>query len=133
MTAQPRIWILSCAVACFAAGVGTGLVLPGVVAAWGGDADGLDHDESYVQRMTSALGLSPDQVQKLRCVMLGYKQEREAAYAALRSTSLDRLPPSLKRDLIEASRRQSARIREILRPDQLARYDDPGAGPGEVR
>ena len=48
-----RLWILGCAVGCFAAGVGAGFALPDLVRAAGRTDGAVDPDEQYVQQMTA--------------------------------------------------------------------------------
>lgn len=122
-----RLWILGCAVGCFAAGVGAGFALPDLVRAAGRTDGAVDPDEQYVQQMTADFGLTGSQQHQLRIVMQRYKDEELLVY---RGAKFDQLPPSLQSELTAARRRWSGRIRALLAPEQQHRFDEKARAAG---
>jgi hypothetical protein len=124
------LWILGCAVGCFAAGMAVGFVIPDVLAACCRDAGDLDPDERYVRQFAEDFGLSASQRQSLRVVLQRFHEEQ---VQVIRHASQDQLPPGLQAELTAARRRQSDRIYALLTDAQRIRYDDKSRAGGSVR
>lgn len=123
-----RLWILTSALGCFAAGMTSGLVLPDVLQARA-DALANDRDEAYVRQFVADFGLDRRQEMVLRAIRADRRQKE---LAALRSAGLNELPPRLQAQILEARRRETERIRMLLRPDQQVSFDKE-ARPDENR
>ena len=129
---RPGLWILVCAVGCFATGMSAGLALPSVVEACCGEAADQDPDELYIERFAQDFDLNKEQKRALRFVLQQFTEEELDVF---RRADRDQLPESVRSELMAARRRQIDRIRVLLDEEQRAQYDqrDPSRRLGEVR
>ncbi|GAB4136492.1 MAG: hypothetical protein Fur0037_01080 [Planctomycetota bacterium] len=113
-----RPWILCTALGCFAAGMASGIVVREALAS-PPDA-GSARDADYVRRFAAEFGLDERQ-ERLLWEICASRRAREMEI--LGQAVVDDLPPALRSGIEEARRLQALRIRALLRPDQLARYE----------
>jgi hypothetical protein len=114
-----RLWILGAALGSFAAGMNFGLAIPAVVAAIDDDA-AADPDQAYVQTLTADYALTAAQQRSLRVVAQRWREEELAVF---RGAELSQLSPAMQGQLLTVRTRLEQRIRALLDPEQLARYD----------
>ncbi|GDY01279.1 hypothetical protein LBMAG49_06080 [Planctomycetota bacterium] len=115
---RTRVWILACAVGCFAAGMSVGLAFPSVVAACSTAVDTSGSDESFVRRFTADYGLGSNQQRQLRAVL---QRRAESEREVFRAAS--DLPAAVAAGLEAVRRRASERVRALLNDQQRADYD----------
>jgi hypothetical protein len=116
----PQSWILAAALGCFAAGMITGLVAPGLVDALAGPGPEPHPDVQYVRKMASDFGLSAQQERSLAMVV---QARREAQLDVFEKADFDLLPEVLKNQLKTVRRQTDERIRHVLNREQRERYD----------
>lgn len=115
-----RGWVLLLAAGSFAAGLVLGLLLPGAVSALDGGEAAADPQQDYVRRMAADFGLSKDQERVLHMVV-ATRQDEELG--VLRRADFEQLPAALQTQIKNVRRREVERIRALLNPAQLLRYD----------
>lgn len=116
-----RLWILSSALGCFAAGMTSGLVIPDVIDARTHDPEVSGRDADYIDKLVRDFELDGRQARLLRLVCA---DRRHKELEVLQNAVVDELPPELQAPILEARRWQTERIRKLLRPEQLARFDE---------
>ena len=131
-SSRSRVWILACALGCFASGISVGLALPGVVSAFAEGSATPDPDEQYVRRLADDLGLDASQRRVLRIVQQRFASERDGL---LRETNVAQLPLELQRALKQARRRLLERMNVVLTDDQRLQFEKiiEAQGSGEVK
>jgi hypothetical protein len=115
-----RLWILTSALGCFAAGMTSGLVIPEVLDARADGPEVSGRDADYIARFVQEFQLDARQQRQLRLVCA---DRRRKELEVLQNAVVDDLPPELQAPIREARRLQTERIRKLLHPDQLARFD----------
>lgn len=116
-----RLWILTSSLGCFAAGMTSGLVIPEVIDARANDLEVSGRDAGYVEKLVQDFQLDSRQE---RLLLLVCADRRRKELEVLQNAVVDELPPELQAPIREARRLQTERIRKLLRPDQLARFDE---------
>lgn len=102
-----------------------GWLLPPALAALAGSDAPADPTEVYVRRLAQDYGLDREQERLLRIVV----QKRVAdELAVLRGAQFELLPPALQTQIRTVRRWEEERIRRLLKPEQLARFDREVAG-----
>ena len=109
-------WFGAAVAASFAAGLVVGLSAPHIVGAFARDETGNRGADPYVRRLIDDYCLTTDQQSSLRMIWDACQSEFYEAVDSLPSARIDRLRA-------EVSERANQRIRQILDPEQRARFD----------
>ena len=124
-----RRWLLGACAGWCAAGLMIGLAVPKVMDLLADPVAGPDED--YIRRMTETYGLSRDQQELLRTVLLARFVDQRNIYEAAARDDWDKLPPYMASQLRAAYQRAEQRVEALLDDYQRERFakDRAAANP----
>lgn len=120
-----RVWVLSVALACFAAGMFAGVALPELFAG----EQPIDPTRLYVDDLAERYGLSATQ---RRSVDLVLEDARRQELEILRGADWSQMPKPLQAQWLVTWRKTEERIRFVLDERQRALYDRDTHAEGQA-